>query len=113
MAQKYLKQLIELMEEIGVEKNTKLECKHFFSGAACYLNGKIFASLSPVGFALKLPEEYRNRIMKEGGKNLQYFSKAPIKKEYVVLPQEITVNTKKLTQLVKKSIEYTLTNEHS
>jgi len=33
MAEKYLKELIELMGQARI-KHAKLECKHFFSGAA-------------------------------------------------------------------------------
>ncbi len=95
------------MEEIGIDKNTKLECKHFFNGAACYLNGKIFASLSPVGFALKLPERYRDELIREKGvKLLQYFPKAPIKKEYVVLPERIVTNIEVLRHWVKIGVDY-------
>ena len=47
----------------GVE----LACKHFFSGAAAYANGRIFMSLTPVGLALKLPEETRAALIDRGG----------------------------------------------
>lgn len=109
MSQKYLEQLIGLMERVGVDKNTKLECKHFFGGAACYLNGKIFASFSPVGFALKLPERYRSELIKKNGvKPLQYFPKAPIKKEYVVLPERMVANIEALGHWIKISVDYVL-----
>lgn len=109
MAQKYLEQLTRMMEDVGEDKNKKLECKHFFGGAACWVNGKIFASLSPVGFALKLPERYRKELIKEKGvKPLQYFPKAPIKKEYVVLPERKVVNREAMRGLIKISIDYVL-----
>ena len=109
MAQLYLVRLTDLMEKIGVDKNKKLECKHFFGGAACYLNGKIFVSLSPVGFALKLPERYRAELIKEKGvKTLQYFPKAPTKKEYVVLPERMVTNIEVLRHWVKISVDYVL-----
>ena len=59
MAEKYLKELIEVIGKVHF-KDVSLECKHFFSGAAGYINGKICMSLTPAGFALKLPEESRN-----------------------------------------------------
>lgn len=109
MAQKYLEQLTELMEEVGVNKNKRLVYKHFFAGAACWVHGKIFASLSPVGFALKLPERQRTELMKEKGvKPLQYFLKAPIKKEYVVLPERMVASSEALKNLVTISIDYVL-----
>jgi len=88
MAEKYLKELIEVMDNVRF-KDVSLECKHFFGGAAVYVNGKIRMSLTPVGFALKLPEESRKFLKKEkGAKPLRYFPKGSIKKEYVVFPKK-------------------------
>ena len=109
MAQKYLQRLTALMEQVtssGFE-DVKLECKHFFSGAALYADGRICLSLTSVGFAVKLPEESRNTLMNErGAKRLRYFPKGPIKKEYVVLPQVMLENKKTLRRWVTASIEY-------
>jgi hypothetical protein len=46
MARKYLEQLSALMKQIGGEKfsGVDIECKHFFSGAAAYANGRIFVT---------------------------------------------------------------------
>ena len=108
MAEEYLEQLSALMEQAtsGKIKNN-LECKHFFSGAAVYANGRICMSLTPVGFAIKLPENSRNTLMKqEGAMPLRYFPKGPIKKEYVVLPKAVLGDMKALRTWVKISIEY-------
>ena len=40
MAEKYLKELIEVMGKVRF-KDVSLEYKHFFGGAAVYVNGKI------------------------------------------------------------------------
>ena len=108
MAEEYLEQLSALMEQStsGKIKNN-LECKHFFSGAAVYVNGRICMSLTPVGFAIKLPENSRNTLMKqEGAKPLRYFPKGPIKKDYVVLPKAVLGDIKAFRAWVKISIEY-------
>ena len=86
----------------------QLECKHFFSGAALYVNSLICITLTPVGFALKLPEESRNTLLKKGAKHLQYFPKAPIKKDYVVLPKTILEDNKTLRRWIRASINYVL-----
>jgi TfoX/Sxy family transcriptional regulator of competence genes len=66
-------------------------------------------SLTTVGFALKLPEESRNILVKEhGAKPLRYFAKGAIKKDYVVLPKTMLKDTKTLRRWVKVSIEYVL-----
>jgi len=112
MAREYLEQLSVLIEKAtsGQSKGVKLECKHFFSGAAVYADGRICMSLTPVGFAIKLPEESRSVLLKvKGIKPLRYFPKGPVKKEYVVLPKTMLKDTKTLRRWVKKSIEYVLT----
>jgi TfoX/Sxy family transcriptional regulator of competence genes len=112
MAKDYLDRLNNLMAEIAPDVSTtaSLEIKHFFSGAAVYADGRICISLTPVGFALKLPEDVRDGLMKEKGtKNLQYFPKAPIKKDYVVIPQWLLDDRDRLRFWVEKSIEHVLT----
>ena len=111
MAHEYLDQLSALLKSatLGRFKDVKMECKHFFSGAAVYADGRIFMSLTIVGFALKLPEEARNTLVKEqGAKPLRYFPKAPIKKDYVILPKAMLKDMKILRRWVKVSIEYVL-----
>ena len=89
--------------------DVELVIKHFFSGAAIYVNGKICITLTPVGFAIKLPETVRNDLMKEKGiKSLKHFPKPPIKKEYVVLSKSKMNDLVKLRRLVKISIDYVI-----
>ena len=109
MAKKYLEKLSELMKQaaLGRFKNVKLEIKHFFSGAAVYANGRICITLTPVGLAIKLPEESRNTLMKQkSAKPLRYFPKGPIKKDYVVLPKAMLNNMKTLRHWMKMGIRY-------
>lgn len=111
MAKKYLEQLVALIKlaTAGRFRNVRLECKHFFSGAAVYANGRICMSLSPVGFAIKLPEESRNVLMRRRRtKPLRYFSKGPIKKDYVVVPRTMLDDMKTLRRWVQASIAYAL-----
>jgi TfoX/Sxy family transcriptional regulator of competence genes len=112
MAKEYLEQLTALIGQAasGGFKNVKLECKHFFSGAAVYADGRICMSLTPVGFAIKLPEASRRILMKQKGtKELRYFPEGPIKKDYVILPKTMLNDMKVLRRWVKVSFEYALT----
>ena len=61
MAEAYLHVLRSLVDRGRPEPGSRavVVCKHFFSGAAAYANGRIFMTLTPVGLALKLPEESR------------------------------------------------------
>jgi TfoX/Sxy family transcriptional regulator of competence genes len=112
MAKRYLEQLTAIIRRAisGRFTDAKLECKHFFSGAAVYANGRMCISLTPVGFAIKLPEESRNALLKhKGAKHLRYFPKGPIKKDYVVLPKTMLKDARTLRRWIGVSIEYALT----
>ena len=111
MTKEYLQRLTALVAQTtsGRFKDVKLECKHFFSGAAVYADGRICISLTPAGFAMKLPEHSRTILINEKhAKQLRYFPKSPIKKEYVVVPAAMLEDTKTLRRWVKASIEYAL-----
>ena len=112
MAKEYLERLSALIQQLsGNEFNAAdIECKHFFSGAAGYVNGKIFISLTPAGLALKLPSQSRNMLLqKKGGRELRYFPKGPIKKDYVVLPDRIQNDRRELQHWVIASVTYVRT----
>lgn len=109
MAEPYLKHLsriVERLEPIPLE-NVMLETKHFFSGAALYANGKICASLSPGGFAVKLPEEVRQNLISEGNaEEFRFFESGPIKREYVVLVDAIVQDDEALRKLIEIGAQY-------
>lgn len=88
------------------EPGTDIECRHFFSGAAAYAGGRIFMSLTTVGLALKLPEEARTQLLEAGAEPLRYFAKGPIKKEYVVLPENLARDADALAPWIEASIRY-------
>jgi TfoX/Sxy family transcriptional regulator of competence genes len=106
VAAPYLGELEALLGELnlGLPGDAEITCKHFFSGAAAYADGKIFMSLTPVGLALKLPDETRQALLARGGKPLRYFPKAPVKKDYVVLPKKLAADRKALAALVRESV---------
>ncbi len=106
MAEPYRQQLSTIAERALVGET--IQCKHFFSGAALYGQGGIFATLTPVGLALKLPPRRREEPMKAGAKPLRYFPKAPVKKGYVVLPEEILAEPATLALLLQESLSYSL-----
>jgi TfoX/Sxy family transcriptional regulator of competence genes len=109
MVDVHLHALRSLLERTApnLDPGTAIECKHFFSGAAAYAGGMIFMSLTPVGLALKLPAEARQQLMEAGAKPLRYFPKAPVKKDYVVLPDTIARDDNALVPWVEESIRYT------
>ena len=106
MAEPYLSQLRALIAECGLDQavGSDLVCRHFFSGAAAYYDGAIFMSLSPVGLAIKLPERDRTILMDAGGRPLRYFPKAPVKKDYVVVPDDLMDDLPGLKSWIAQSL---------
>ena len=86
-----------------------VEIKHFFGGAAAYANQRICITLTSVGLAMKLPDDGRARLVAEGAKPLRYFPKAPIKKQYAVLPDGMVDDPERLGFWARQSIDYALT----
>jgi TfoX/Sxy family transcriptional regulator of competence genes len=109
MSQSHLDALRALLERVTPDPDRRhaIECKHFFSGAAAYANGRIFMTLTTVGLALKLPEESRAALMKRGARPLRYFARAPVKRDYVILPRTLVKDDVALTSWIKESIRFT------
>lgn len=106
MAKVYLEQLRHLIDRhpFSRAEREKIVCKHFFSGAAAYVGGHIFITLTPKGLALKLPERTRERLLTEGATPLRYFPKAPIKRDYAILPDHIAADPDSLAPLIRSSM---------
>jgi hypothetical protein len=84
-----------------------LDTRHFFSGEALYANGKICASLSPAGFAVKLPSEIRQSLINDGdGKEFRFFTRGPIKREYVALSERVLQDDETLGKLIGLSVGF-------
>ncbi len=101
--------MIKLLSPLiaGKFEGISFEYKHFFSGAALFANGKICMTLTPVGLAMKLPEQYRESLVKEGAKKLRYFPGAPVKKEYAVLPRKLIDDQSTLNNIIEVCVNFT------
>ena len=111
MAEPYLTRLAQIVDEIGPlhAGGVILESKHFFSGAALYANGKICASLSPAGFAIKLPGDARRSLIEEGqGTEFSFFPDGPVKQEYVALSEPKVSDGESIRELIALSVDYVL-----
>lgn len=111
MAELYLARLSQIVDRLGPvsAEGVALETKHFFSGAALYANGRICASLSPAGFAIKLPAGVRKSLINERkGKEFRFFAKGPIKREYVALSESVIQDAEMLQKLINMSAAYVI-----
>src|SRR5712692_10847147 len=108
MTQSHLDALRSLLEraKLDLDSRRAIECKHFFSGAAAYANGRIFMTLTSVGLALKLPQDSRELLIGNGASPLRYFPKGPIKKDYVVVPKALANNEETLASRIRESIRF-------
>lgn len=104
MAHPYLGQIQKLVSELDFG-DSDIECKHFFSGAAVYANGKIIASLSPKGLAFKLSKSRCAEVLSEGlAMPLRYFEKSPIKKGYVLFPDKDQLRKEELEGFFRECV---------
>ena len=108
MAQPYLENLEALVKK-HISEITPVQCKHFFSGAALYVNGNICISLTPVGLAFKLPEDVCEELIKAGKfSSLQYFDNSPIKKGYVLSRDPAKLQSRTTAKYMRMAIDFAL-----
>jgi hypothetical protein len=87
MAKIYLEKLSNLITKLKLEEEISkpIEAKHYFSGAALYIDKTMCASWSPVGLAFKLPEKEVEKLINQGKAiPLKYFTKGHVKKGYAL-----------------------------
>ena len=78
-----------------------------FGGAAGYLDGHIFISLTKVGLALKLTDDDRQRLFKaDDAKEMRYFPKAPIKKQYALMSDDYLTGPKRVKPWIERSMAF-------
>ena len=87
----------------------ELTFKPMFGGVCGYVGGRVFASLSDIGLALKLPPEAQAELLSEdGAKRLQYEPDAPPNKQYIVVPPPMQADLAALAPWLGRSVEYVL-----
>lgn len=87
MVKEYLEKLSSLVLELRLEDEITLplDVRHFFGGAALYVDNAICASWSPVGLAFRFSEREADELIASGkARPLRYFAKGHIKQEYAL-----------------------------
>ena len=114
MARVYFDKLSQLILDLEIENeiSENLKVKHFFSGAALYVNNIICASWSPGGLAFKLTESEVKQLLSSGkAKPLRYFEKGHIKVGYVMFENPESSKKSRWKRYFLKAIEQALRNE--
>jgi TfoX/Sxy family transcriptional regulator of competence genes len=83
----------------------ELTFKPMFGGIMAYAGGKVFASLSDVGLALKLAGKDRDDLLAApGAEPLQYEPSQPPSKSYVVVPEPLLSDALALRPWIVRSV---------
>jgi TfoX/Sxy family transcriptional regulator of competence genes len=111
VSETYLRNLIALIGRLPANLNSEeaIQCKHFFGGAAAYVGGQIFITLTSRGLALKLPKDSRDLLIGKGATPLRFFPNGPLKKDYVVIPSSLTDDRKALIHWIIRSMRFAQT----
>jgi TfoX/Sxy family transcriptional regulator of competence genes len=84
----------------------ELTFKPMFGGIMAYAGGKVFASLSDVGLALKLAGKDRDKLLAApGAKPLQYEPGQPPSKSYVVVSEALLSDAPALRAWIVRSVD--------
>jgi TfoX/Sxy family transcriptional regulator of competence genes len=93
--------------EAAAPLELELRFKSMFGGIGAYAHGVMCMSLSDVGLALKLGDADRVALLAlKGAKPLQYEPGAPVSKTYVVVPDAMLGDPKKLRGWIEKSASF-------
>lgn len=85
-----------------------LSFKAMFGGQCGYMEGRVFASLSNSGLALKLSAADQAALMQQGAHRLRYEPDAPESKQYIVVPRAVQADAQALAVWVRRSVDFVM-----
>ncbi len=83
-----------------------LSFKAMFGGMCGYMEGRVFASLSNIGLALKLSADDQAALLLLGAQRLRYEPDAPESKQYIVMLPAVQTDAKSLAVWVRRSADF-------
>lgn len=90
-----------------VDLDGELLFKPMFGGVCAYVEGRVFASLSDMGLALKLPPPAQAALLAvDGAQRLRYEPDAPESKSYIVVPPAMQEQPDTLAAWAAQSVEF-------
>ena len=93
-----------------LDLDSEMSFRAMFGGKSAYVKGRVFASLSDVGLALKLDSEAQSELLQvPGARRLRYEPDAPESKQYIVVPDAMQNDANALAVWVKRSVDFVLT----
>lgn len=91
-----------------IDPRLEVAFRPMFGGACGYVKGRVFASVSDVGLALKLPAAVQKDLLRAGAKGLQYEPGMPPSKHYLVVPARLREDAEALAAWAGQSIDHVL-----
>jgi hypothetical protein len=108
LAEKYKSKLIKILSETRPRLSIghQLAFKNSFGAVAGYLDNQIFIVCGKFGLALRLSQKSVQTLLTEKGyKPLKYFKNGHIKKDYVIISNDIITDESSLKKLLNRSIK--------
>lgn len=100
----YRRRLEDLLAGARLPADTEISFKSVFGAVGAYAGGRIFISCGKFGVALKLDGETCEALLASGaGRPLKYFDKGHVKRDYVVLSEDILADKTRCRELIRKS----------
>jgi TfoX/Sxy family transcriptional regulator of competence genes len=87
----------------------ELAFRKMFGGMGAYARGRMFATTSGMGWALKLSPEHIEELLKVDGARYLEHTPGIIERQYVVPPPQIVTNRVEWQKWVERSIAYAQT----
>jgi TfoX/Sxy family transcriptional regulator of competence genes len=100
-------QLESIIAVTGESQRHKITYKPVFGAVAAYADDRIFLTCGKFGVAAKLPDEVCSALLAEGmATPLRYFDKGHVKRNYVVLRDDLLKNGGRMHELVRQSAAF-------
>ncbi len=103
----FQKDLESIVAGSGLTERYRITYKTVFGAAAAYANDAIFLTRGKFGMAVKLPGETCQTLMADGvGGPLKYFEKGHVKRNYVVLGDDLLKDKARMRALLGESAAF-------
>ncbi len=109
---RYRDDLESIIAGSGLTDRYRITYKTVFGAAAAYADDAIFLTLGKFGVAVKLPGATCQALMDDGvGGPLKYFEKGHVKRNYVVLGNDLLKDKARMGELLGESAAFVQTKE--
>jgi len=107
MNEAFRQQIDAVLAPVKLPAGMEISFKPVFGAVAAYADGEIFMTCGRFGLGLKLDDQTCEHLLQSAeGQPLKYFDKGHVKRNYVVLADEVLEDAGRLKNLVDKSLDF-------